>query len=396
MLEFGGQAGSASDDLGAAIGQLMGDHTEETIAPENQGDGTDAGAPPAVAPPATPESSPTPVEAPDGEPPVEGSAPAPATPDVAPPVDDDPLASSVPLRYTVNGQERAIEGIRILGDEAIITKDALPDVVRRLGERDNLFEQRQQWHQQTRQSEALAAWVTTAPDGSEQMLTGNAGLVEMRVSHARLEAALGTLLGALQDPAQLPNLVALDEAGQIVLNNPFVQDLLTRSELSEIKAEQQALGIIGQIRHQANAHSAPPPDYSRFAPDVIRMAAGDQASVLSPADQKVLGQQMLRYIRPTTADERRNGHGAEIVDGEFTAAVQYLVALRSEGATAAKVAVAATTSNAAKLAAARMGAPARPQITRSVAPASAARPDKSDQDLAWEARERAAAGRSRR
>lgn len=394
MLDLGGQAGSASQDLGSVVGSMLGELGSET-APEEQDAGTEAGAPPADAPPVAPETSPTPVVAPDAEPPAKSVPATPATPDIAAVAEVDPLSDSAPLKYTVNGQERSVEGIRILGDEAIITKDALPDIVRRLGERDNLFEQSQQFHQRQQETESLAAWKHTAPDGSESMLTGNAGLVEMRVSHARLEAALGTMISALQDPNRLPQMVALDDTGNIVLNNTFIQTLLTESELSEIKAEQETRGLIGQLQHAATQAAIPPTDFSQFAPAIIKQASGDQFTALSPTDQKSLGQQMLRYIRPTTPEERRNGHGVHIVDATFTDVVQQWVGLRSEGAQAVKVAATASVSNAARLAAARRGS-SQPTARPTLVPSTPTAPGDTDQDRAWAARERAAAGRNSR
>lgn len=386
----GGQAGSATQDLGSAIGGMLGDF-DTGSAPDEQADGADAGAPPAEASPASSESSPTPVVTPDAEPTAEAvSAATPATPDTAAP-EVDPLASSTPLTYSVNGQERTMDGIRILGDEAVITKEALPDVIRRLGERDNLYEQSQQYHQRQQHADALAAWKHTASDGTESLLTGNAGLVEMRVSHARLEAALETVLTTLSDPARLPNLVALDEQGNIVLNQAFVQNLLTQSELSEMKAEQATRNLIGQLSQTATQAAAPAPNFSQFAPAIIQKAAGDKLAALSAQDQQALGQQMLRYIRPTTAQERRDGHGAQIVDAEFTDVVQQWVGLRQNGATAAVTATKATASNAARLAAARQGSAAKPAAK--AATPTPPRRGETDHDRAWAARERAAAGR---
>lgn len=392
MLENGGTAGS-TDGLGAEIGQMLGDFASDPV-PNDQGDGTNAGAPPADAPLADSQPAPTPDAVPEGERPVDGDAPAPTTPDALPVADEpDPLASAESLKYTVNGQERTLDGIKVLGDEAIITKEALPDVIRRLGERDNLYEQNQWAHQERQRTEALGAWKATDDQGNERMLTGHAGIAEMRVSHARLEAALNTMVSALQDPQRLPQMVALDESGNIVLNPSFIQTLLTESELSEIKAEQTQRSLIWQLQSAATTAAQPAPDFKSFAPAIIKQAAGDKLSVLSPKDQQNLGQQMLRYVRPTTPQERAQGHGAHIVDAEFATLVSEWIEMRSDGAKAATVASTASTSNAARLAAARQGAPARP-VARPATPAvPAPAAGESDQDLAWQMRERAIAGR---
>lgn len=395
MVDSGVPAGSATDDLGSSIGQMLGELGSES-APEESGRGTDAGAPPADAPLTDPQSSPTPDVAPDGEPPAEGSAPAPATPDDTAPADEaDPLASSKPLTYTVDGKERAVEGIRVIGDEAIITRDALPDVIRRLGERDHLFERSQWANQESQRTEALGAWKTTDENGTERMLTGLEGVSEMRVSHARLEAALATLVGVLQDPASIRQMIAVDESDNIVLNQAFMDGVLTRSELAEIRAEQSTRSIIGQLA-QAAQPAPPPPDFKQFAPNIIKQAAGDKLSVLSPKDQQTLGAQMLRYVRPTTPAERQQGHGAHIVDAEFTTVVQEWIGMRSEGVKAATVASTAATSNAARIAAARQGAPPLRTGARPIVPPKPAPAGETEADRAWAARERAAAGALRR
>lgn len=391
MLDTGGQAGSANG-IGDAIGQMLGDFSDDS-APETQGEGTNAGAPPADAPPADSQAAPTPDATPDGERPQQDSAPEPVTADVSPVAEEpDPLASAQPLKYVVNGQERTMDGIKVLGDEAIITKDALPDIIRRLGERDNLYEQSQWAHQERQRIEALGAWKATGEDGVERMVTGQQGIMEMRVSHARLEAALNTMVSALQDPQRLPQLVALDESGNIVLNQGFIQQLLTESELSEIRAEQATRSLIGQLTQAAINSVQPAPDFKQFAPAIIKQAAGDKFATLSPKDQQTLASQMLRYIRPSTSSERRAGHGEHIVDSEFATLVQEWVGLRSEGAKAATVASTAAASNAARLAAARLGGKTPAKLPVPAAPPKG----KSDADIAWEMRERAAAGRSLR
>lgn len=388
MLDTGVQAGSASDDLGAAIGSMMGE-LESGSAPDESGSGTEAGAPPADAPLTDPQSEPSPDATLDGERPLEGDAPVPAAADAPPVAEDlDPLASATPLKYTVNGQERTIDGIKVLGDEAIITKEALPDVIRRLGERDNLYEQNQWAHRQQREYDAATAWKVTGEDGTERLVTGIPAITEMRLTHARNEAALSTLISALQNPEELRQMVALDDQDQLVLNPAFVSTLLTRSELAEIKAEQQTRALIGQLA-QAAQPAPPAPDFKQYAPAIIKQAAGDQFATLSPKDQATLGQQMLRYVRPTTPAERQQGHGAHIVDAEFAALVQEWVGLRSEGAKAATVASSATASNAARIAAARQGAPARPG-TKPTAPARPTTTRVSDANAAWEMREKAA------
>jgi len=400
MPEAGVQAGSAGSDLGSSIGQLLGDFPNDDLAPETQDEGTDTGATPAVEqPPADSESSPTPPD-----PSVESEAERPdaaqtPTLEVAPPDEPDPLASALPLTYTVNGQERKMEGVKILGDEAIITREALPEIVRRLGERDNLYEQSQASYQKQQQFEAASAWKHTADDGTEQLLTGLPAIAEMRVSHARNEAALQTLVSALQDPAELRQMVGLDENDQLVLNPAYVSTLLTRGELAEIKAEQETRVLLGKLNEAARP-VAQLPDFRQYAPQIIKQAAGEAFQTLSPKDQQTLGQQMLRYVRPTTPQEKLAGQGSHIVDAEFATLVQEWAGLRTEGAKVVQTAQSATTSNAARLAAARQGSkpPVAGKITPTTTTPQATQPNgrqSSDADLAWAARERAVAARHR-
>lgn len=391
MFEPGATAGGSESDLGASISQLMGDFgSGDEPSPSDE---SAAGAPPAATEPSSATSTP----APDGaQPPAAPSAhaePAPAaTPpaDAAAPADDDPLATSTPLTYTVDGQQRTIEGIRRIGDEAIITKDALEDVTRRLGERDHLFEQGQRAWQERQQFDAMAAWKTAGADGQEQILTGAQGLAEMRVSHARLEATLSTLVGALQDPAQFAQLVAVNDQNQIVANADFLNGLVTKAELAEMKAEQATRSLLGQLAHAAQPQPAAP-DFSKVAPQIIQSAAGDDFARLNARDQQVLAQQMPRYIRPSTAQERQQGHGPHIVDAAFAEIVKDRIALRAEQAQVASTSSAAAASNAARLAAARAGQ-AKPTATPHPTRTPPAEETLSDADRAWAMRERMVSG----
>ena len=333
MLEAGGQTGSAGSSLEDTIGQML-DGSESAPAPSGAEAGSPTGTPPAAASPTGTTEPAAPVAAPDAPAPTEPKAATPAAPS---PPEPDPLADAKPLTYTVNGQERTIEGIKVLGDEAVITREALPDVIRRLGERDHLYERSQWAHQQQQQIEAASAWKTTDANGKESLLTGIPAITEMRITHARNEAALQTLVAALQNPEELRQLVALDEKDQLVLNPAFIANLLTRAELAELKAEQQTRTVLGQLQ-QAAAPPPSTPDVRQHAPAIIRQAAGQGFASLSAKDQQVLASQMARYVRPTTPAEKSAGQGAQIVDAEFTTLVQEWVALRSEGAKAATVA----------------------------------------------------------
>jgi hypothetical protein len=366
----------SSQSLDSFVGQMFGDLSDgepDTAGPT----GDAAGAPPAELPAADaatvpPEGTETSERA--GTPPADAAATsAPdakvGTPEAsAPPAGptDDPLKDATPLTYTVNGEQRTYEGIRVLGtDGAIIKPEDLPDLMRRLGERDHLYETNKAQYEATQQLERLTEWRTTDADGKESTVKGLEGLATMRVQHGKLAAAFDTLASVFKDPAKFVGLLGQDEQGKIVLDPTALQHLLTESDLAEVRAEQAIRSQLATMVRPPDASASATPDYTAHAPQMIDAAAksvGLDGKLLGDKDRAFLAQQFPRYVRSVTdADRRANVTlklGGPIVDAAFTELVKDRITSRQELAKLASTSTAASGRNAAVLAAATRGKPA--------------------------------------
>lgn len=397
-LGTGTDSAASSGGLGDEIAQLMGDFSSSS--PDDAETPTSttedaAGETPAERPddasdsPTLPDGTETAERA--GEPPADAVATVPDEP--------DPLASATPFTYTVNGESRAFDGIKVLGEHGAIidSPEALALLQRRLGERDHLFEQNREQYQRQQEYERLSEWRVPGPDGKEQVLSGVEGLTTMRVTTAQLAANLDTLASVFKDPAKFAQLVSVNAEGQIVPDPQALQFLLTQAELAETRAEQAVRSHLSAPRQEA-PQTLTPESVAQAAPSIIQSAAATaqvDASVLTKADSAMLANLLPRYIRQVTpADVQANPRlklGGPIVDEAFTELVKDRIALRSEVTTTAKATAQAAQDNAKKLAAAALGTrpaqrpatPVRPQPV----PTSASSDDK------WDLMERAAAGR---
>lgn len=368
-------------------GESFGDLTPDDESPESAGTGDAAGAPPAELPAATPVATP----GPEGTPPLTelaGAPPADAVvvaPDPsAPVVEIDPLASATPLTYTVNGEQRTYEGIKVLGEDgAIVDAAALPDLMRRLGERDHLFETNKAQYQRVQSLEKLSKWVTTGVDGKEQTFEGERGLYEMRLQLVRQAVENEAMSALLQDPDKLVALLTQDENNKITFDPDKLETLSLRMRAAQREALDAAREQLSSMVRPAPAAPAAP-DFAKIGPSLIEnaaKAAGADHTALTPADRALLVQQLPRYVRAVTEQDRRDGEqravGSPIIDRSFVDLVKHQVATRAEQKVeAVKIATAttaATQRNAAAIAAAARTsvAPAAP-IKATPAPAEPA------------------------
>ncbi len=379
-----GPEDGSSQSVEDFVGNAFGDFSAESE-PVASDPASAAGAPPAehapdAAAPPSPEGT-EPVTEPAGTPPA--AAPV-AAPDAVP--EADPLVDAKPATYTVNGESRTYDGIKVLGaDGAIIAAADLPDVLRKLGERDHYFETNRAQYGQLQSLERLSEWQTRGADGTEQTLRGAEGLQAMRVSFATLNAAFDTLTGIFKDPAKFAALVDVDGEGKIVPNRTALTHLLTEADLAEERAEKATRATLQTL----SAPPAPtgPPDYSKAAPGVITQAAGTLDAHLTPEDRALLASQMQRYVRPVTEADRQGNPmlklGSAIVDASFKDVVAALANVRAQAKATATATTTAAATNAAKLAAAARGKPATPPAPRTPAkPAPDARASDADQGYA--------------
>lgn len=246
----------------------------------------------------------------------------------------DPLAGSEPFKYkAMDGSEKALEGVyRFAGEGLMIPEEKVADFERIVTEREQAVTLVTAAAERIRQLDTLGAWQITGDDGQPKTLTGREGLEAMRVSHARLEATLNTLVEALQsDPASL---IEVSPDNKIVLGRDAIQNLMTRAELNEMRAEQQIRAALGRVL----TASAPAPDttgdYARHAPALIGQAlqgSGVDASVLTPDDVQELTAVLPRFVRDTTPAERAaNPAQTQIVDALYGQMVKNRATLRAQ------------------------------------------------------------------
>jgi hypothetical protein len=399
-----GPEDGGSISLEAFVGQAFGDLSEGE--PESAGStGSAAGETPAEHPAADPATVPPEgTEAPEraGTPPADAAAAT--VPDAkaeAAPA-DDPLKDAKAATYTVNGESRSYDKLKVLGEDgAIIAAADLPDLMRRLGERDHLYETNKAQYEANQQLERLTEWRTTDADGKETVLRGLEGLATLRVQHGKLAAAFDTLASVFKDPAKFVGLLGQDETGKLVFDQNAVNHLLTESDLAEVRAEQAIRSTLASLVRAPEPTASAAPDYATHAPQIIDAAAktvGLDTKVLTDKDRTFLAQQFPRYVRTVTEQDRRGNPtlkvGGPIVDETFTQLVKDRIESRQELAKTVTASTAASTANAAKLAAAARGKPA----TTPTAPARRTpTPDTraKDADAGFDLMENLMGGRSR-
>lgn len=372
-----GTEGDSSTTLDEFVGTAFGDITDESEPGPEDTTGEAAGAPPAELP-TSPDEAPPP-EGTDkaertGEPPKAAAQEAPDKSGAEP----DLLKDAKPATYTVNGQERTYEGLRVLGEDgAIIGKDDLPDLLRRLGERDHLYETNQTLYENQKTLERLSEWKVRGEDGKEQVLQGRAGLEALRVENAQKDASLSALVSIFQrdQSGNYPNfskLVSVTEGpnGQLLIvpDPDFLNSLIARSNDAEQIAGFRVREELGKLSTAPQpSQSTSQPDYSAQAPQIIEAAAkslGLDSKVLTDRDKGFLAAQFPRYIRTATEQDQRQNPtdsrykvGSPIVDASFTQVVKDRVEMRKEASASVTANVRATTENNARLAAAARGKP---------------------------------------
>lgn len=381
---------SPSITLGDEIAELMGDFNGTGFDELPEPAPADAGAPPANATAPAPD----PTQGSEGAPP--DAAHAGATPAVAADAAldanaGDPLDGATPLAYTVDGEARSFDGIKVLkGGGAIVEPDHLPKLQQRLSERDHLYEQGQRTFEKYRDLERATTWQTRDAQGNVKELTGRDALVEQRSVLARSLATLTTLNAVLSDPTQAARLVTPMEDGQggytLVWNSDALDSLRDKAKLAAIQAETSA-------RSHFTTASAPPqpaetPVAAVAAQTVDAIAQQHAITGLTAEDKATLAEQLERYVRPTTPEEKANGLGTRIVDASFTKLAQRFASLRTTSAASVSAATNAAQENARRLAAAAQGR--RPTAASTPRPAAPAPQSPSSQDDYWDRMERAA------
>lgn len=324
-------------------------------------------------------------------------------PSSAPVSDPDPLKDATPLTYTVNGQSRTFDDIKVIpGVGGVIEASALENLTRRLTERDNLFERSQQQYQQVQALERLMTWTQTGQDGKPIEVTGPQAIESMRLSLGAHIARNLVLEEALSNPEVFASLVGVDANNRIVLNQTAFEHLGTRAQLAQMNAEK----IVRSDWAARNAPQHAPPATLNIAQNAPVIAAhwAKQfgGGVLQDPDIQFLATQVPRYVRPATAEDVQADPtlkiGDPVMDATFNALVSDRAELRKSAKTQVEQAGSIAKENSAKLTAALLPngkAPGQPNntqrpVTRQTPkPPSQAQTDRDDLFLKME---RAAAG----
>lgn len=392
MAEQSATSESAST-LGSDINELLGDFSSVEESPES-----DAGTT-LVAETATTEAG---AEGTTKEVRAETtSADAPKTePDkavIAETPTDDPLKDAKPFTYSFNGEDKSIEGIKVLGDSgAIVTPEGLAILAERLADGERFHSTSRQQYEQIQGYEKLSAFHTRDAEGKDVTLSGTEGLLAARMQLVTLGAAYQTATEALRDPVVLASLLAQNAAGELVLNEQGWKNLVLKSDNAEMKADQTARQYFGNVvKTQPKAESTQV-DYAKEAPQAITgaaQAAKVDAKLLTDADKKFLEAQFPRYVRPATKEDLQFNPqfkiGQQIIDASFTQVVKAVADKNAELQRVAKSTQSAADENTKRLAAAAIGSRVPAKAAVVTKPADTARAD--DAATAWAAQERALA-----
>lgn len=350
--------------------------------PPSTSPSSDAPGAPPVEPSAEPGSSITPPVSPvvDPQAPIE---PSDATLNPEP----DPFKDASSLTYTVNGEVRTFEDLKVIpGVGAVIQASALPNLERRLVERDSLFERSQQQYTERQALERLMTWTQTV-NGQPETITGPQAIESMRVALGRSLALNDTLSKALEDPETFASLVGLDGQNNIVLNQSALKLLSAESRLAQQDAERM-------VRHHWQSMAAPPasqapaPTPEESAPRIAaHFAQQFGQGVLTQADTDFLATQAARYVRPATVQDLQTDPtlkvGQPVIDPAFAALVQDRAELRKQSATAVTQASSVAAENAQKLRAALLPngkAPVPPNTSSRPVPRPTPTPNQAETD----------------
>ena len=374
-------ATSLENDVGAMFGDFASSSDEES--PES-GLTSAAGTTPAEPTPETatePSAATEPAGATATPAPSDGTTPA---AEQALPAEDDPFKDTTPATYVVEGRSIPVEDIRVFKEGgAVIRPEALPNILSKLADRDNLDKQNRAQYDQVKDFERLSEWKQTGEDGKEQILSGRDGLIGMRTDFDSLKASFDTFITVLQPAADgsyplLEALVSVDDKGRIVANPAIVNQLLERANNAEFRAKVNVRERVAQIsrptpssgRSEATATQLDPVALRAEAPRVIQLVgqqSGVDTKLLTPDDQKFLSDQFPSFVRPITEEERRdpsNRNQTHITDAAYAQLVTRQVALRKEIAATSQATEKATKEGQARmLQAARGVKSARPQTT---------------------------------
>ena len=296
------------------------------------------------------------------------------------PEEPDPLANAKPFDYTVDGQSKVYDGIKVLSDKdgnlqgAIIEPAALKDVQYRIQRGEYLEGQNKALYEQTKAFDAI----TFTDRATNQQLKGLAAVESYVVENAKQHAALTLLADTLENPDKL---VALALAVQSGDTSPL-RALTERLALIAENATYKTKASFGQTLQQAKAQEASTQDRAQVTTTALTNAVEHWAKQF-PSLTKDDTQKAIAYfskigsaiVRPATPDEATTAGvkpGDLIIDHPVL--YEYLsdrASLRQDAIARSTAAQQAAQENAAKLAAAARGTKPKPAPTKAAPKAKA-------------------------
>ena len=258
----------------------------------------------------------------------------------------DPLAGTEPFTYTVNGEQKTLAGVyRVPGEGLLVPEDQVSSLQQVAERADVLDRVTRELTAQNTTYERLSAWNVTDPDGTQRTLSGQQGLEAMRVELAQQAAAISAIDVLLSDPQNIVNLLVSDGQGGVTIDPRSLKMLALEVRSAAVDAERQErskFATLGQSTSGPASSGSSGQDYTAQAPAVIKQAAGAAYDTLSADDRSLLADQLSRYVRPVTEEDRRWNPalkiGAPIVDASFTKVVQHLAAQRQASSKVAEAA----------------------------------------------------------
>lgn len=400
-----------SPSLETFAGELFGDLP---VADESTPSGAPAPSTPSASEsPAAPEvPAPAPAEVPStpsaSEPPSTPPAAAPPPPSEPPavPAADDPaarLASAPALTYTVDGATKTYDGIKVMGEDgAVIDPAALPDLQRRLGERDHLVAANAQLYQRTRQFDALSH--TSTVGGTPQDFRGMDAFRQLKADYATTFAGAAELYAKLHDPAFVQALaianLSPDQGGNPEQAKALLKQVYDRANFAGEKAAYDARLQLDRTVAQGTAEVADKAQieetFASVLADFRKTFPHLTAADMQEGEQhfRELGSVIARQATPQEAQQYGLKVGQWFIDSpKMNGWFKGRDALRQEMAKTVVTTSAAATQNAARLA--QAVSPTPPAATPPKAPTRPKQTDTraADADAGWDLMERLSSAR---
>lgn len=305
----------------------------------------------------------------------DSQAPA-ASADGEPP---EPEIAFEPFAYTVNGESRTLDGFHVVPGEGVyIPTDQVPRLQQIASRAEASEAALREMHQRTQATDRASTWTVYGEDGKpQQTLSGIDAIQQMRVDHAKMQAALEVLSAPYKSAEALLGLFTQDpQTGALQINPREVQNLVTAGQLAQMRAEarvRQTFGSAPQAAQPSAQAQASPVSLTpeQSLPAVQHLATAWGVKGLTQDDYQILAQALPRYTRAATPEDVATDPllkvGQPVVENSFQALVAHQATLRAQQSTAGK---AGQFNRGQQAGRAGQRPPARPQPAPAPAPAA--------------------------